>query len=136
MNPLEPPAPRRRADELVLSGLFFASGAVALAAEVVLERLLTYVFGASHLATATVLAAYMAGLSLGAVLVGRVASRLRRPVAAYAYFEMGVGLFLALTPLLYGMLDSVGLSLARAWAGHDVPLPSHFCTTPPNRRSC
>ena len=30
--------------------LFFTSGAIALSAEVVLERLLTYVFGASHLA--------------------------------------------------------------------------------------
>jgi spermidine synthase len=122
MESVDRRTPLRDTDDLILSGLFFASGGVALAAEVVLERLLTYVFGASHLATATVLAAYMAGLSLGAVSVGRLALRLRRPVAAYAYFEMGVGLFLALTPALYGALGRIGIGLAGAWAGHEAPL--------------
>jgi spermidine synthase len=102
--------------------LFFTSGAVALSAEVVLERLLTYVFGASHLATATVLAAYMAGLSLGSAAVGRFTPRIRRPIAAYGYFEMGVGLFLALAPALYRLLDGPGMALARSWAGHGPAL--------------
>src|SRR5512141_3326783 len=79
-----------------LSILFFVSGATALSAEVVLNKLLTYVFGSSHLATSTVLAAYMAGLSAGAWLFGRAASRLRRPVVAYAALELSVGALYAL----------------------------------------
>jgi len=79
----------------LLPVLFFVSGASALAGQVVLNRLLAYVFGASHLATSTVLAAYMGGLALGSLLAGRFVSRLRRPVRAYGLLELGVAAFFA-----------------------------------------
>ena len=47
----------------------------------------------------------MAGLSVGSAVVGRGSARIRRPIAAYGYFELGVGLFLVLTPALYRLLD-------------------------------
>lgn len=95
-----------------LSILFFVSGATALSAEVVLNKLLTYVFGSSHLATSTVLAAYMAGLSAGAWLFGRAATRLARPVIAYAGLELAVGAFYALLPLIFGPFQRASVSLA------------------------
>ncbi len=109
-------------EEFVLLSLFFTSGAVALSAEVVLERLLTYIFGATYLATATVLAAYMAGLTLGSILVGRLTSRFKRPIAVYAYFEMAVGLFLACIPMAFEWTRGAGLALVRTWSEHDVLL--------------
>jgi spermidine synthase len=97
---------------LTVSLLFFVSGATALSAEVVLNKLLTYVFGSSHLATSTVLAAYMAGLSAGAWLFGRATSRLRRPIVAYAALEVGVGAFYAILPLVFGPFQRVSVALA------------------------
>lgn len=90
---------------------FFLSGATALAAEVVLNRLLTYVFGSSHAATATVLAAYMAGLSLGAAGFGHLATRFRRPVRVYAVLELCVALFLALLPAVYPWFRDLALAV-------------------------
>lgn len=100
-----------------LSILFFVSGATALSAEVVLNKLLTYVFGSSHLATSTVLAAYMAGLSAGAWLFGRATSRLARPVIAYAALELLVGAFYALLPVVFGPFQRASVALASPLAG-------------------
>ncbi|WP_050430077.1 fused MFS/spermidine synthase [Chondromyces crocatus] len=97
--------------------LFFLSGATALTAEVVLNKLLTYVFGASHLSTSTVLAAYMGGLSAGAYLFGRRSEKLRRPVLAYAALELGVGIFFVLLPLLFGPFQRLGVALASPLSG-------------------
>ncbi|MFT3774268.1 MAG: fused MFS/spermidine synthase [Minicystis sp.] len=102
---------------VTLSLLFFVSGATALSAEVVLNKLLTYVFGSSHLATSTVLAAYMAGLSAGAWLFGRAASRLARPVLAYAALELLVGAFYALLPIVFGPFQRASVALASPLAG-------------------
>lgn len=102
---------------LTLSALFFVSGATALSAEVVLNKLLTYVFGSSHLATSTVLAAYMAGLSAGAWVFGRGARRLARPVLAYAALELLVGAFYALLPVLFGPFQRAGVALSTPLAG-------------------
>ena len=102
---------------VTLSILFFVSGATALSAEVVLNKLLTYVFGSSHLATSTVLAAYMAGLSAGAWLFGRAASRLARPVLAYAALELLVGAFYAVLPLVFGPFQRASLALASPLSG-------------------
>jgi spermidine synthase len=110
-------ASSQRSPLLALSTLFFVSGATALSAEVVLNKLLTYVFGSSHLATATVLAAYMAGLSAGAWLFGRAAGRLARPVLAYAALELLVGAFYAVLPLVFGPFQRASVALASPLAG-------------------
>jgi spermidine synthase len=95
-----------------VAALFFVSGITGLVAEIVLNKLLTYVFGSSHLATSTVLAAYMAGLSAGAWLFGRAASRARRPVVAYAALELAVGAFYAVLPLGFGPFQRLSIALA------------------------
>ena len=55
----------------LLAACFFASGATALVCEVVWLRMLGLVFGHTVYAVTTVLAAFMAGLGLGSLLVGR-----------------------------------------------------------------
>ncbi len=69
---------------------FFASGFAGLLYETAWTREFSFVFGTSNLAVATVLAAYMAGLSLGASIAGRFMHRIRRPVLAYGLLELGI----------------------------------------------
>jgi len=70
---------------------FLLSGFAALLYQTAWTREFAFVFGTSELAVATVLAAYMGGLSAGAALAGRLAPRLRRPVLTYAVLELGIG---------------------------------------------
>lgn len=72
--------------------LFFLSGACGLVYEVVWTRQLSLVFGVTVFAASAVLAAYMAGLALGSLLVGRYVDRVRNPVRVYALLEVGIGL--------------------------------------------
>ena len=67
--------------------------------EVIWSRLVTYRFGATLDAVTTVLVAFMGGLALGAWLFGRLADRMRRPLAMYGWLEIAIGLSVALLPL-------------------------------------
>ena len=71
-----------------LGALFFISGAVALVYEGIWQRQFTLLFGSSSPATAAVLAAYFAGMALGAFVVGMLASRWRKPLRDYAGLEL------------------------------------------------
>jgi spermidine synthase len=73
---------------LVLVG----SGFAALVYQVVWTRQLTYLFGATLYAVVTVLAAFMAGLALGAWWWGKRADRLKRPIRVYGLLELGIGI--------------------------------------------
>lgn len=85
-----------------LVGVFVFSGAAGLVFEVALQRELSRAFGVSAFATATVLAAYMAGLSLGAWLLGARADRWspKRAVAVYAGLEVGIALCAVVLPVV------------------------------------
>jgi spermidine synthase len=78
---------------------FFLSGFAALLYETAWTREFGFVFGTSELAIAAVLAAYMAGLALGAAVAGRVAHRLRRPVLVYGALELGIALCALAVPV-------------------------------------
>jgi spermidine synthase len=75
----------------VLAACFLLSGVAALIYQTAWTRQLALVFGTSELAVATVLAAYMGGLALGAWLAERWLHRIRRPVLVYAGLELGIG---------------------------------------------
>ena len=81
--------------------LFFFSGAAGLVYEIVWTRQLVLIFGTTTFAVSTVLTAFMAGLGAGALLLGRIADRLQRPLALYAILEMGIGLYALAMPLLF-----------------------------------
>jgi spermidine synthase len=80
-----------RSARLVLA-CFALSGFAALLYQTAWTHEFAFVFGTSELAVATVLAAYMGGLSLGSAVAGRLAPRIRRPVLAYGLLELGVAL--------------------------------------------
>lgn len=95
--------------------LFFCSGATGLVYETVWGRELHLVFGTSQFAIATVLAAFMTGLSLGGWISSRVAHRIRNPLWAYAVLEAIIGAFAlgfpwlrdAITPIYLGFFRGV-----------------------------
>jgi spermidine synthase len=79
---------------------FFASGFAGLLYETAWTREFSFVFGTSNLAVATVLAAYMGGLSLGAAIAARTMHRIRRPVLVYGLLELGIAASALAVPYL------------------------------------
>ena len=87
-----------------LYAAFFVSGAAALLFEVVWTRLLLIQFGATSLAVAVVLGAFMGGMAVGSALAPRLLLGRRDPVRTYALLEIGVGLYGLATPALIGLV--------------------------------
>ena len=104
--------------------IFLASGMAALIVQVVWTRWLTLVLGASSRATVTVLAAFMAGLGLGAAVAGRLADRHpRRSLALFGLAECAVGLFALFSIFLFGTaLPETAAVLARGAGLPALPL--------------
>ncbi|HET6898900.1 MAG TPA: fused MFS/spermidine synthase, partial [Vicinamibacteria bacterium] len=100
-------------------GLAFAaavvSGAAALVYEVVWLRTLSLVLGHAVDALTAVLAAYMAGLAVGALLFGRLAERLRRPLLTCAWIEVGVAGSAAALPVAFAGIMPAALALRQAF---------------------
>ncbi|MBI1962915.1 MAG: fused MFS/spermidine synthase, partial [Candidatus Rokubacteria bacterium] len=96
----------------VVAACFFLSGATGLVYEVLWLRMLSLVFGHTVFAITTVLAAFMAGLSLGSFAFGRVADRRRSPLALYGALEIAIGLACAAVPFALPWLERGYLGLA------------------------
>jgi len=117
-----------RASSLLLSVVFFLSGASALVFETLWFRQAGLAFGTSVWASALVLSSFMAGMGLGNGLAVRYGARIRRPLWVYASLEVwigGVGFALvvglpSLGPVLAGLLaplaDSAALLRATRFA--------------------
>jgi len=104
----------------LLGGLFALSGATALVYEVVWFRLIFLRLGGTGLSVATVTAAFMAGLGLGAWLFGDRLARRIPPVRLYALLEAFIGLYALLVPALVtlaGQLDTLMLGADAAGPG-------------------
>src|SRR5688572_6504126 len=88
---LTPPSVNRKGSTLfLLCACFVFSGIAALIYQTAWTRQFAIVFGTSELAVATVLAAYMGGLALGAWIAERWLPRVTRPVLTYAVLELGI----------------------------------------------
>jgi spermidine synthase len=118
------PMARALASPLLVAAAL-ASGAAALTLELQWSRQLALVFGASHYAAATVLAAFMAGLGIGSWLGGRRADGLRSPAMAVAMLELslaGLGpvmavILHALPAVSAAVLPDVGVDGGAAFLG-------------------
>src|SRR5881628_1972937 len=96
--------------------LFFLSGATGLIYELLWVRVLYQSFGSTIQSVATVVAAYMGGLGLGAWLLGRVADRSQRPAVLYGRLELAIGIFGILSPLVLGLAHWMYIGTAGALA--------------------
>ena len=102
----------------LILGCFFLSGFAALLYEVVWLRQFAIIFGTSEFALAVVLAAYLAGLSLGASVAGRWVHRVRRPVLTYAVLELVIAGTALAVPLA---LWAARLLLVTLFGGQEDP---------------
>lgn len=102
---------------------FLASGAAGLLYEVVWSKELSYLLGNALHSVATVVAAFLTGLALGALLLGVRLARRRDGARVYALLELGVAaLGLASMPVLRG-LDPLWGALYHALGGEG---PAYF----------
>jgi spermidine synthase len=85
--------------------IFTVSGATALIYQVIWSRWLGLVFGNTTTSISIVLGSFMLGLALGSWIAGRLLSRLNNPMRAYAYMELGIGIFAFCFPLLSRTAD-------------------------------
>ncbi|MDH4016754.1 MAG: fused MFS/spermidine synthase, partial [Actinomycetota bacterium] len=104
---------------------FFLSGLAALIYQTAWTRTFAFVFGTSELAVATVLAAYMAGLAVGATVAARLVERVRRPVLVYGVLEGAIAVSALCVPLALRGADALHVALfavpdAPPAAGHAV----------------
>ncbi len=102
------PSPTARLELTIVGALFVATGAVALVAEQIFEKLLSTVVGASTPAGAIVLAVYFAGLTAGGLAYPAVIARVRRPLVLYAVLEGFVGLWALLLAVSFPWLQGLG----------------------------
>ena len=91
----------------VASLLLFLSGFSALVYQVLWTRELGLFFGHTIYAVSAVLTAFMGGLALGSQVGGRLIARVRSPLQAYGWLELGIGAAGALFWLLPPLLDPV-----------------------------
>ncbi len=97
---------------------FFLSGASSLIFQTIWTRHLHHVFGATSVAISTVLTVFMAGLGLGNWIAGRYANRIKHPIFAYAFAELGVAIWSLLIPFLVasdGWLATVNATLRQSF---------------------
>ncbi|OGU04222.1 MAG: hypothetical protein A2085_08975 [Gemmatimonadetes bacterium GWC2_71_10] len=99
---------------VVFGALFFLSGAAGLVYEQIWIRELYQFFGSSIHSITTVVAAYMGGLGLGALVLGRRADRHPNPALLYGMLEIAIGVFGLLSILILGAVGSGYLAFARA----------------------
>src|SRR4051794_36009554 len=98
---------------LVLPVCFLLSGFAGILYQIAWARQFALIFGTTETAVTLVLAAFMAGLGLGAWLIQRYLPFINRPALAYAVFELIVGASaVVLVPVLLAGNDWLLWSLA------------------------
>jgi len=102
---------------ILLLGAVALSGAAGLVYQVAWTRRVASVTSATATAQAVVLAVFMAGLGLGALLAGRRARTLRRPLLAYAAVEVAAAVLASASIPLIGGSDAVRAGAAALGAG-------------------
>jgi spermidine synthase len=95
----------------LVAPLVFGSGLCALVYQTAWQREFRLLFGASTAATAAVVAVFMGGLGLGALLLGPRADRQRHPLRFYAALEALSALTALATPALLALARRAYLSL-------------------------
>ena len=105
---------------LLLMLFFFASGAAALAYEVVWIRQLSLTLSVTVYSLTTVLCAFMAGLGIGAGIATRIADRIRYPLIAFGIAELGIGLCGLAIPIILFQLGPAYIWLNDLLGGEGV----------------
>lgn len=97
---------------VIIAG-FAVSGFVALSYEVIWSRVLALIIGSSVYAFSIMLTTFLIGLAAGAAIASRVVDRIRRPVAAFAFIEVGIGVTSLIGAYLFNDLPYIFVQLYR-----------------------
>ena len=100
--------------------LFFASGAVALAYEVLWLKELALLFGSTARASAATLAVFFLGLGCGGLYWGRRARDMRNPLRVYGLLELAVAATAGLYFLISALYRSLYPWLFSLFQGHPL----------------
>src|SRR5438034_4755673 len=107
-----------RSNALLLPTAIFCllvSGAAGLVYQVAWMRYLSLFLGHTSYAVVAVLVAFMGGLALGNAWLGARADRVQRPLALYAWLEIGIAGYAVFFPHYYDWCDEAYVGLARSW---------------------
>lgn len=94
----------------------FLSGAAGLVCQVAWNRYLALFLGHSSYATVLVLCAFMGGLALGNLVIGKLADSAKRPLLLYAGLELGIALYAFAFGEYYSLSEAVH-SRIQLWLG-------------------
>lgn len=107
--------------KILLSGLVvFLSGAASLTYEIVWQREMFHLFGASARATAAILTAIFLGIAFGSLLVRGMAARSKRPFLLLAVLEGTIGIWGLLVPGLLVLAERIYVATAHG-LGEESP---------------
>jgi spermidine synthase len=106
----------------LVAALFLFSGFSALIYQIVWLRLLSLVFGVTVFAASAVLTSFMGGLAIGSWLGGRLADRVRRPLRAFAFVELGIAASALAVPAALGGAHALYAALHGRLPDAIVPL--------------
>lgn len=107
---------------LVPGVIVFVSGASALTYEIIWQREMLYVFGASAPATAATLTAVFLGIAFGSRLSSGMLRNVKRPILLLAALEGVIGLWGILVPFAMGISESSYVAAAHAFGEEAVSL--------------
>lgn len=96
--------------KIILLG-FALSGSAALIYEVAWTRSLQLVLGTTVYAVSTMLTAFMAGLAIGAWIIGRYADRIKNLPLAFCLIEAGIGIYGVLIIFIFNALPYLFLNI-------------------------
>ncbi len=94
---------------------FFLSGTAALMYEVIWTRPLSLIFGTTTYAISTILAAFMAGLSLGSFIGSKYADKVKNPLLAFSLIEIAIGTYGLAIIYIFNFLPSIYLWVFEAF---------------------
>ncbi len=95
-----------------IAALYFFSGALGLAYQVLWARMLSLQFGVSIFGVVITAAAFMLGLGLGALFGGQMAKVSARPLRLFAIIELSVAAYAILLPFIMRAVDVGAIELA------------------------
>jgi len=97
---------RRLPISFLLYFFIFATGAAGLIYQVVWQKYLSRLLGGDNIATAVILATFLGGLSCGYYLCGRLTTRVKHHLKAYALLEAAIAFWCYLFPSIFAAVQS------------------------------
>jgi MFS family permease len=92
---------------MAVLAIFVLSGAAGLIYEVVWARQLVLVFGNTTQAVSAILTGFFGGMSIGSVIGGRIADRVRSPLRFYAVLELVLVFVVLATSATFLLIDEL-----------------------------